>query len=312
VAAALVGPHGSVLSVLDLSRLAGVPFTKMTGSGNDFVVFDARTTPTDLVIQPQVIASICNRNNGIGADGVVLLEPSPEGAPAAPIRLRYFNRDGSLGELCGNATLCSTALSVQLGLADAHDVQLETDAGLVTARRVGADPEIDIAPVVEVRNDLRASLTLAAATPERLGFALVGVPHVVILLPDRGALEAVRVDADGPPIRQHVSLGPAGANVNWVAPDGHGHWVYRTFERGVEGETLACGTGAIACAILLTRWGLALGSVTLETRSGRPVHVRLAPADGAPGDLSGAVQPSLSGEGRVVFVGQIGRLELDR
>lgn len=307
-----MGPDGSVLSVLDLSRLEGVPFTKMTGSGNDFVVFDARTTPTDLVTQPQVIASICNRNNGIGADGVVLLEPSPAEAPAAPIRLRYFNRDGSLGELCGNATLCSTALSVQLGLAESSEVRLQTDAGLVTARRLGNDPEIDIAPVRDIRGDLRASLASLASTAEQLGFALVGVPHVVVLLSDREALDAVAVANEGPPIRQHESLGPAGANVNWVAPDGRGGWAYRTFERGVEGETLACGTGAIACAILLTRWGLASGAVTLETRSGRAVHVRLAPADDASADLSSAVRPSLAGEGRVVFVGQIGRLAVDR
>lgn len=303
-----MGPDGSVLSVLHLSRLEGVPFTKMTGSGNDFVVFDARSTPTELVTRPEVISAICHRHNGIGADGVVVLEPSPDGAATAPIRLRYFNRDGTLGELCGNATLCSTALSVQLGLAPASDVRLQTDAGLVAARRVAAHPEIDIAPVHEVRDDVRASLATSAT---RAGFALVGVPHVVLLLPHRDALEAVPVATDGPPIRQHPSLGPAGANVNWVAPDGRGGWAYRTFERGVEGETLACGTGAIACAILLTRWGLAAGSVTLETRSGRPVSVRLVPADGAAADLSGAVRPSLSGEGRVVFTGQVGRLVLD-
>ncbi|MCU0615531.1 MAG: diaminopimelate epimerase [Gemmatimonadaceae bacterium] len=312
MAAALVGPDGSVLNVLDLSPLEGVPFTKMTGSGNDFVIFDARTSPTDLVTRPEVIASICNRNNGIGADGVVILEPPPPGDSTDPIRLRYFNRDGSLGELCGNATLCSTALSVQLGLAAPTAVRLNTDAGLVTARRELAHPEIDVAPVREVRDDLRGSLGAVAAEAIRSGFALVGVPHVVLLLPDRAALDAVAVAVDGPPIRQHASLAPAGANVNWVAPDGRGGWAYRTFERGVEGETLACGTGAIACAILLTRWGLAPGMATLETRSGRPVHVRLAPADGAPADLTGAVRPSLSGEGRVVFVGQIGRLVLDR
>jgi diaminopimelate epimerase len=287
-------------------QLRDLPFTKMTGSGNDFVVFDGREVPTALLTRPEVIRAICHRHNGIGADGVVLLEPGV--GENAPIRLRYFNRDGTLGELCGNATLCSTALSVRSGMAPAAAVRLQTDAGLVSARQpdVG-DPEIDVAPVHDIRADLSA---LGLPTPPNalhVGFALVGVPHVVIALRDAAALSAVPVVASGRPIRQHASLQPSGANVNWVAPDGRGGWMYRTYERGVEDETLACGTGAIACAILLSHWGLASAPITLQTRSGRPVTVSFRhSATGA-----GAVLPSLRGEGRVVFRGQIGTLPIE-
>jgi diaminopimelate epimerase len=294
----------------------------MTGSGNDFVVFDGREVSADLVTRPEVIRSICSRHNGIGADGLVLLESATtreaagdaadEGAAdggAGSIRLRYFNRDGTLGELCGNATLCSTALAVERGLAPAARVSLLTDAGSVRARVAGAEPEIDIAPVTQVNPQLELESGLGAAATQ-VGYARVGVPHVVMVLPDLAALEQVDPIADGRPIRQAASLRPDGANVNWVAPTGDGRWAYRTYERGVEDETLACGTGAIAAAILLTTWGLAAGEVTLVTRSGRPVAVRLARSAGDAG-APARWQPSLRGEGRVVFRGTIAHLPIE-
>ncbi len=301
--------------------LTGLPFTKMTGSGNDFVVFDGREVNAAHVTRPEVIRSICSRHNGIGADGLVLLEPitpreqadgtaedSEPAGGAGAIRLRYFNRDGTLGELCGNATLCSTALVVERGLAPAHHVSLLTDAGSVHARVAGADPEIDIAPVTQVRPAQTLEVALSAEA-QRVGYARVGVPHVVILLPDAAALERVSPIGDGRPIRQAASLLPDGANVNWVAPTTDGRWAYRTYERGVEDETLACGTGAIAAAILLTTWGLATGTVTLVTRSGRPVTVSLTRTDGADGAAE-QWHPSLRGEGRVVFRGTIEQLPI--
>lgn len=285
--------------------LEGLPFTKMTGSGNDFVVFDAREVSMALVTRPEVIRAICDRHNGIGADGVVVLEPGASAATPSPIRLHYFNRDGTLGELCGNATLCSTALSVATGLAPAERVSLLTDAGLVQARVLTSDPEIDIAPVVDIRPSLEAPLPVPRSA-RQVGFALVGVPHVVIRLVNADALAAIDVDGEGPPIRQHPSLAPAGANVNWVAPDGAGGWTYRTYERGVEGETLACGTGAIATAILLSRWGDADAPIRLTTRSGRAVTV----AWREPATPTDGIRPTLRGEGRTVFRGRIGTLPI--
>ena len=304
-----------------LAALTGTPFTKMTGSGNDFVVFDAREVDRALVEVPEVIRAICNRHNGIGADGVVLLEPSAStgthaASPASgrenatsehgdsrpPILLRYFNSDGSLGELCGNATLCSTTFAVSSGLAPDGAVLLDTDSGRVSARVMAGEPQIDLAPVTVVHSAQPQLELLEGET--RAGFALVGVPHVVFVT---AALDEVPVELRGRSIRQHPSLLPAGANVNWVSPTDDGRWAYRTYERGVEGETLACGTGAVAAAILLTTWGLATSPIRLVTRSGREVEVSLREAPD-----SSAGEPywnaSLRGEGRAVFRGQIGRL----
>ena len=124
--------------------LQGTPFAKMTGSGNDFVFFDGRVVPLERVTSPHAIASICNRCNGIGADGVVVLEPE---RPDADVRIHYFNSDGTPADLCGNATLCSTAMSALLGLASESGMTLTTPAGLIASRLVAGFPEIDLPPV---------------------------------------------------------------------------------------------------------------------------------------------------------------------
>lgn len=273
------------------ARLQGIPFAKMTGSGNDFVFFDARSVDGALLTTPEVIAAICNRYNGIGADGLVLLEAKPQGADA---RIRYFNSDGSAAELCGNATLCSAAMAVELGLGVPSGLTLWTDAGLIHSRVLGGTPEIDLERVSRVE----AAAPIGLEADElRIGFALVGVPHLVVLCPD---VDAIDLQRRGAALRWHAWLGAGGANVNFVSDSGGGVWRYRTFERGVEGETLACGTGSIATGILLKSWALAESPVQLRTTSGRPVVITLRrPEDGSLGFL-----PSLKGEGRVVFRGK--------
>lgn len=278
------------------STLPGIAFAKMTGSGNDFVFFDGRQVPLAHVTSPEVIKSICNRHNGIGADGIVVLEPA---RPHADVRIHYFNSDGTPADLCGNATLCSTAMSVLLGLATDSGMTLATPAGLITSRLLAGHPEIDLQPVTAIRADMPIDL---AAGEQRIGFAVAGIPHLVILCADA---DLVDVDGRGPLLRRHEASGPSGANVNWVSPMPGGQWRYRTFERGVEGETLACGTGAVATAVLLTAWGLAAApTVTIRTSSGRDLEVRLT-ATNSP-DI--AYQPTLRGEGRVVFRGVIASL----
>jgi diaminopimelate epimerase len=133
---------------------------------------------------------------------------------------------------------------------------------------------------------------------QRIGFALAGVPHLVVLVDD---VEAVDLMHRGALLRRHPAAGEAGANVNFVAARPDGTWRYRTFERGVEGETLACGTGSIGTAILLVRWGLAQSPVTIRTTSGRQLIVTLRETEGRPGEF----QPSLKGEGRIVYRGRI-------
>lgn len=269
----------------------GRVFYKMTGSGNDFVFIDALDEAADDALKSRdLVSRICNRGNGIGADGIVFLERSDR----ASIRLVYLNADASRADLCGNATLCTARLARELGIVTGNDLTIETDAGVLAARFRGGQPEIDLPPVADLRPD--AGIPTAPGE-RRIGFALAGVPHLVLLVDD---LEAVDVVGRGRPLRRHQSLA-AGANVNFVAPLGDGRFGYRTYERGVEAETLACGTGAVATAALLTAWGVSSGPVRMRTRSGKELGVRLSGPAGRP-------IPSLTGEARLVFRGQLGDL----
>lgn len=268
----------------------GREFFKMSGSGNDFVFVDARTSPPGPLATPDVVGAICSRGTGIGADGVCFVETSTR----ASVKLTYLNADGSRADLCGNATLCTARLARELGIVAGSDLAIETDSGVLAARFRGDNPEIDLPRVVEVRPD--AGIPLEPGE-ERMGFGLAGVPHLVIAVRD---LDAVDVVGRGRPLRRHKSL-RAGANVNFVQPAGDGTFRYRTYERGVEAETLACGTGAVATAVLLGEWGLSKGPVRIRTRSGRELGVRLT-------DTSAGTIPSLTGEAKIVYQGRLGEL----
>jgi diaminopimelate epimerase len=276
-----------------MSKVAGREFVKMSGSGNDFVMVDARTAPPGELAEPDVIASICARGTGIGADGIVFLLPSHR----ADVQLLYLNSDGSVADLCGNATLCTTRLAVRLGTAKREGMTIETGAGIIRSRILpSGDPEIDLQEVTDVRP---VAEEIQADPPERrIGFAKAGIPHLVIEVPD---VAQVDVTGRGRPLRSHKSLRPTGANVNFIAPTAGGVWAIRTYERGVEGETLACGTGAVASAILIAQWEDESGPISLKTKSGRQLTVRLKRT------MAGWL-PSLSGEARFVFEGRFGEL----
>jgi diaminopimelate epimerase len=281
------------------ASLAGLPFYKMTGSGNDFVFFDGREVPREVVTSPEAIRRICNRYNGIGADGLVYLETSDA---ESPVVIHYFNSDGTAADLCGNATLCSTALSAALGIANRERMDLSTVAGLIRSRIADANglglPEIDLRDVSDIRSDVSIEL---GPGEHRIGFAVAGIPHLVILCNNA---EAIDLPTRGPTLRWHAEGGPKGANVNWVSKLPDGRWRYRTFERGVEGETLACGTGAVATAVLLAAWALESADITtIVTSSGRELQVRLQPLEPTEGTTGRRYRPTLRGEGRVVFRG---------
>ena len=269
--------------------VAGREFVKMSGSGNDFIMVDARKVPPGQLAEPEVISSICARGTGVGADGIVFLMPSSR----ADVQLLYLNSDGSVADLCGNATLCTTRLAVRWGLGRPLGMTIETGAGIIRSRILrSGEPEIDLEEVTDIRPVAEA---IPVKKPERrIGFAKAGIPHLVIEVPD---VAQVDVLGRGRPLRSHESLQPDGANVNFVGRDNHDHWSIRTYERGVEGETLACGTGAVASAILITQWDGGSGPVLLKTRSGRELTVRLK-------RTTGGWLPSLSGEARFVFDGR--------
>lgn len=270
-------------------RLPARPFFKMTGSGNDFVFFDTRADRAFDGLGAEQIQRLCARGTGVGADGVVLLGEAP--TPGVAFRMTYFNSDGSRGAMCGNAALCSTMLATRLGLADGSGMRFETDSGEVDGRVDGGRPEIALAPVAQWLPE--APVTLERGE-RRIGFALVGVPHIVVLTDD---VAGVDVPGRGAALRRHP-LRPEGANANFVSR-GRDGWSIRTFERGVEAETLACGTGAVATALLLHLWGLSGDEAHLTPPSGSRLRVRLR--------RTGAVwQPWLQGEGRLVFSGELG------
>lgn len=264
-------------------------FYKMCGSGNDFVFFDARRGDSLELEDGESIRTICARGTGVGADGVVFLVASDR----APVGIRYYNSDGSRASLCGNATLCATRLAVELRAAPGEGFLLETDVGLLSVRMTVDGPEIDFAPV----QDLAVRAAMEPDPGERrIGYALAGVPHLVVEVDD---IETVPLETRGRALRFHPSL-TAGANVNFVVAAPDGGWYMRTYERGVEGETLACGTGAVASAMMLRAWGAAGDSTRIITRSRKPLTVRANPDEQA--------GPSLQGEGRIVYVGQLREL----
>jgi diaminopimelate epimerase len=284
MATSLVGDHAEDLGMV------GRQFWKMSGSGNDFVFFDAMREAGGDLATPPVIGRLCERRTGIGADGVVFLEPHPR----LSFMMRYFNRDGSLAEMCGNAALCSTRLARDLRIVEEGDFAFETVSGPVTGRWADGAPEIDMVQVTELAS---AFDTIRVDGEERIGYARVGVPHLVVLVDD---VEGVDVEHRGRELRRLEVLRD-GANANFVSPGRLGGWAIRTYERGVEEETLACGTGAVASAALLDAWGLARGTVPLTTRSGSVLTAGVSR-----GDVSRP--PVLRGEGRIVFTGNLGEI----
>ena len=279
----MVGDPGKAVSAP-----MGLGFYKMSGSGNDFVVFDGRQEGTAAAVEPLAVRALCDRRTGVGADGVVLLAPEPEVA----FRMIYINADGSRAGMCGNAALCSTRLAVELGLAPGEGMEFETDSGRVRARLVDGQPEIDLAPIREVDS----GLDLPREPGERrMGFVEAGVPHLVI---EVDAVDGVDVQRRGRMLRHDKGFA-AGANVDFVARDpGGSAWSMRTYERGVEDETLACGTGAVSCALMLRLWGLSGDETRIRTRSSRIMRVRLR-REGV------SWLPALAGEGRVVYEGRL-------
>lgn len=272
----------------------GTIFYKMTGSGNDFVMFDGRHV-TAQELTPEAILAICDRRLGIGADGVALLEPTEE--EGVHFAFRFWNSDGSPGPMCGNGALCATTLAGVLEFARAgEEIRFSTESGVHRGRVVDGASEIwlpDCAPPKSVPD------VKTVAGEEGPMLARPSVPHLVLRVRD---VDRVALEDRGPGLRRDPALGEGGANVNWVAPKGDGTWAFRTFERGVEGETLACGTGAVACALVLAGEKLVQPPVKLWTRSGLPLVVTWDQTASGPKSIR------LRGEGRVVYRGILGQL----
>jgi diaminopimelate epimerase len=214
-------------------------FTKMNGAGNDFVLVDNRSG--SLALDTATVARLCDRHRGIGADGLLAVEPAEQGAD---YRMRYYNADGGEVEMCGNGARCFARFVNRLHGFALPSVRFETMAGVIGAEFQGDQVRLSMSDP--------HSLALNEALPVQGRILTVhslntGVPHAVAFVED---LENVDVRGDGAALRYHERFAPKGTNANFVQVTAPGKISIRTYERGVEDETLACGTGTVACAII--------------------------------------------------------------
>ena len=236
-------------------------FTKMNGAGNDFVLMDNRAGEVHL--DRSQIAHLCDRHRGIGADGVLLLEkPSNR----ADFRMRYFNADGGEAEMCGNGARCFARFANKVAGATGK-ISFETPAGVISAHLVG---DLVTLQMTEPTN-LRLNVQLRVANKDKAIHSInTGVPHVVIPVPQ---VDDVDVQSEGAIIRQHEMFSPKGANVNFIEKRGANKIAVRTYERGVEDETLACGTGVVASALIFAATEDATDPIAVLVRGGNELQV---------------------------------------
>jgi diaminopimelate epimerase len=267
----------------------GTVFYKMSGSGNDFVMLDGRHNRAE-AWPPEAVAAVCARRIGVGADGLVIVTPDGEGR----VRMDFWNCDGSRADMCGNAALCTTRLAAYLELAPPDGMQLVTRAGTFPTRVRPVEHEAELnLPDFDLPAPVAGLATNPTDPPPVL--ATVGVPHLVLEVAD---LERPDLMALGRQLRQSPQAGESGANVNFVGRGREdGIWRLRTYERGVEGETLACGTGAVAAAVAVAAAGRATLPLSLACRSGKLLTISATLSGGR------ANRVWLAGEGRLVFTG---------
>jgi diaminopimelate epimerase len=187
------------------------------------------------------VVRLCDRHRGVGADGVMILVPSSSGK--ADWAWEFYNSDGSTGEMCGNGARCFGRF-VQKITGHKHDFTFETGAGVITAQFQGDRVTVNLTAPSDLRLNERLKLSVG---PQTLHYINTGVPHVVLFVLDA---DRAMVQKLGPEIRKHPRFAPKGTNVNFVQTLGPNRIRVRTFERGVEGETLACGTGVTASALI--------------------------------------------------------------
>ncbi len=249
-----------------------VIFHKMQGCGNDFVLIDNRGLALPQGRMADWAKAICPRAVSVGADGLIFLEePDQNPGAEADYIWHFFNADGSRAEMCGNASRCAAVLAVELGLAGPEHV-LGTDAGPVRAQVLGPDTsrvQLTAPKDMELNIPINLDSMSGGATAH---FVNTGVPHAVIFSDDADQLDVARL---GRELRYHDRFAPAGTNANFAKVLDNEHILLRTYERGVEAETLACGTGAAAGVVLAAALGLTENTVAVTTSGGEELTIVL-------------------------------------
>lgn len=260
----------------------------MNGAGNDFVLLDNRAGAIKLT-RDQIVR-LCDRHRGIGADGVILLTLSKLGK--ADWAWDFYNSDGSIGEMCGNGARCF-ARYVQKLTGNKSDLSFETGAGVIRAQFHGERVTVNLTQPENLQLDQLIPLSAGKLTVHSVN---TGVPHAVLFVPDA---DKAMIQQLGPELRHHSRFAPKGTNVNFVQILGSSRIRVRTFERGVEGETLACGTGVSASALISSRVHKFASPVRVQVQGGDELDVSFIERDGSYTDVR------LTGPADFVFEGQI-------
>ena len=265
-----------------------IKFTKAVATGNDFIIIDNRASSIGEDI-PAFARRVCDRKRSIGADGLLLIEKSG----AADFRMRIFNQDGSEAQMCGNGSRCAALYAKEKKMAGAR-MTIDTLAGTLEASVKDDTVKVRLTDPKEIKWNL---CLMIDKCPYKLSFADTGVPHVVHFVDD---LDKVNVKELGSHLRYHKEFAPAGTNADFVKVlDKHSIRI-RTYERGVEDETLACGTGAVASAIISAESEKMSSPITVHTRGGESLKVYFEIVDGNFRDTY------LEGRAELVFEGEIG------
>ena len=256
-----------------------IDFWKMHGAGNDFILVDDRTLSFP-VKDATFIRRFCDRRRGVGSEGLLLIQPSS----IANLRMRFFNPDGSEVDMCGNGARCLARLAYEIGAATA-DMRIETAAGLLRAEVILPVVRLHLPPPCDWRLNLSVDWQ-GRQLP--VHFVNSSVPHAISVVED---LTAVDVPALGAAIRHHALFAPAGTNADFIQITGPDSLAIRTFERGVEAETLACGTGIVGAALIADKLKLVQAPVRVTTAGGDRLEVNLHPLT-----LTGPAEHSFRGQ----------------
>jgi diaminopimelate epimerase len=263
-----------------------VHFFKMSGSGNDFIIIDHRRPTIDDSRLKDFVVKVCRRKMSAGADGLILIENAAE----TDFKWQFFNSDGSRAEMCGNGARCAARFAYLKQMAGPQ-MSFETDAGIITAEILGERVKVKMTEP----KGFKADLPLSLSDGNRIvNFINTGVPHVVV---ETGDLETVDVFRIGREIRYHEAFAPEGTNVNFIADRPEGGIAVRTYERGVEDETLACGTGSVAGALVAATKYRRKSPIDVMTRSGVRLTIHFELKE------DGFADVFLEGDARVIYEG---------
>lgn len=243
-----------------------IRFVKMVASGNDFVVVDQRSSRSTGRARLQALAKrICDRRQGVGSDGLLVIQSSR----CAEARMRIINADGSEAEMCGNGARCAALFLVRLAprRQKKKSLKIQTQAGIIQAEVSGDTVKVRLTNPKEIKEDLSVRI---AGRMMRVNFINTGVPHAVVF---SEGLDKIDIKSIGRQLRNHKRFMPRGTNADFVEVKSGDSIAIRTYERGVEDETLACGTGSVAGALIFSLKSGFRGNIRVQTKSGQVLKV---------------------------------------